>query len=406
MEILQDKKKIAIVVCAWPPNGGGIGNNAYYQAIKLSQVGYSVGVFTLDFLGIDKSQTGFILKPLKGIFKIGKAGWLWGLWKNLSDYQIIHLYSPFFGSDLSVVLFKLFHPRVKLLVHYHMDPLESGLKGLIFWLYVKIFWPIIFNISDLIVVLSYDHAENSYIKKIIKKHPEKFFELPNGVDANLFFPGDKNPTLKSQYSLNPYDKLILFVGGLGKQHYFKGVPELLRAFKMIDINFFPDIIEEGSVKGVLNEFRGEAKLLIIGDGVFRQDYQKFAEELGVADRVFFAGWVDNAKLPDYYRLADVVVLPSTVGIESFGIVLAEAQSCGVPVISSDWPGVRLTLENNKTGYLVKPGDENDLKEKLKKLLNDDKLRKEFGINGRLRVLEKYDWPVVIKLLDKIYNQFT
>jgi len=406
METISNKKKVAIVVCTWPPNGGGIGNNAYYQAIKLSQIGYSVGVFTFGFDNIDKSQNGFSLWPLKGFMKIGLAGWLRGLWRNLSDYQIIHLYSPFFGSDLSVVLFKLLHPKVKLVIHYQMDPLESGFKGFVFWLYVKLFWPLIFNTADLIGVLSYDHAQNSYLKKLLNKNLDKFFELPNGVDAQLFTPGEKNLNLIAQYNLNPYDKLILFVGGLDKQHYFKGVPELLKALKMMDINFFPDVIGERGIKGVLNDFRGEAKVLIIGDGDLRAEYQKLAFELGVAERVFFIGWVDNSQLPDYYRLADVLVLPSTVGIESFGIVLAEAQSCGVPVITSDWPGVRLTLEDNKTGFLVKPGDINDLKEKLKKILNDKNLRQQFGVNGRLRVVSKYDWPIIIKLLDEKYSQLT
>ena len=98
------------------------------------------------------------------------------------------------------------------------------------------------------------------------------------------------------------------------------------------------------------------------------------------------------------------VLPSTERIESFGIVVAEAQSCGLPVVVSNWPGVRSTLEDKQTGFLVEPGNSDDLCQKIKIILNNQELAQTFGQVGRQRVLAKYDWNKILEILAGIYNQ--
>ena len=108
-------------------------------------------------------------------------------------------------------------------------------------------------------------------------------------------------------------------------------------------------------------------------------------------------------LADYYNLGDVFVLPSIERTESFGIVIAEAQACGLPAIISNWPGSRLTIENTVTGFLVKPNDSRALAEKLIFLLENPDLMKKMGEAAIKRVGEKYSWSVVIKEIDKLYQ---
>lgn len=396
-------KSIAIIVCAWPPQGGGIGNNAYYHAGKLADRGFKVGVFTPDFSGIQKTDRNYILHNMRTFLPWGKAGFMLGLFRGLKDYGIIHLYYPFFGSDLIVWLYKKYNPKTKLVMHYEMDPVGVGIKSWIFWLYIKLVLGSIVKASDRIAVLSYDHAENSYLAPYLKSSPDKFIELPNGIDSDIFKPLPKDEALMKMNKISVQDKVIIFVGGLDRQHYFKGVPMLLEAFKNLPINYFPNILEGGVKRGVLQELRGEAKLLIIGDGDLRLEFEKQAMQLGVKDRVIFAGWVKNEELPKYYALADVFVLPSTAKTESFGIVVAEAQACGLAAIVSNWPGVRSTLIENKTGFLVKPSDANDLVAKLKQLLNDEKLCRNFGEAGHSNATEKYDWNKVVLRMQDIYS---
>ena len=395
-------KSIAIVVCAWPPQGGGLGNNAYYQAKKLFQRGWRVGVFTPDFSGIAKDGFAFALNNLSTKMQLGKAGFMFGLFKALNGYDIIHLYYPFFGSDLLVWLFKKKHHQIKLILHYEMDPIAGGLKGLIFWLYVKFFLGLVVKASERVGVLSFDHVQNSYLKTYLKRWPGKFIELPNGVDTEIFRPQEKSRDLLTLNNFSVQDKIILFVSGLDKQHYFKGVPILLEAFKKIPTHYFPDVINGETQRGVLKELLGEAKLLIVGEGDLRQEFEQLAGKLGISDRVRFMGWIKNEDLPKYYSLADVFVLPSTARVESFGIVVAEAQASGVSVIVSDWPGVRTTLEPGQTGFLIRPGDSDDLAAKLKLLLNDDNLRRQLGSAGAIRAREKYSWNKITDELEKIY----
>lgn len=396
-------KSVAIIVCAWPPQGGGIGNNAYYQAKILAQRGYQVGVFTPDFSGIVLADENYALHNLKTFLHWGKAGFMIGLFSRLKDYSIIHLYYPFFGSDLLIWLYKKRHPQVKLVLHYEMDPIGEGIKKLIFFSYIKLFLGLIIKASDKVAVLSFDHAKNSYLAPYLSASPDKFAELPNGIDSSIFRPLPQDQELMILNNICVQDKVIIFVGGLDRQHYFKGVPILLQAFKKLPQNYFPNVLADGVKRGVLQELRGEAKLIIVGDGDLRAEFESEAKRLEVRDRVIFTGWIKNEDLPGYYSLADVFVLPSTAKTESFGIVVAEAQACGLPAVVSDWPGVRSTIIEGESGLLVKPGDIDDLAEKLKRLLLDDKLRQEFGEAGQSNSVAKYDWHKIVVRMEEIYD---
>ena len=235
----QQKPAIAIVVCAWPPSGGGIGNNAYWHAKKLSERGYPIGVFTPDFFGIDRSADGFLFKPLRTFLRIGKAGFLIGLGRQLKESAIIHLYYPFFGTDLIVWFFKKKHPEIKLVLHYEMDPIGQGMMKAVFWLYQKLTLGALVKAADYVGMLSQDHGENSRLRKYLARWPDKFGELPNGIDTEIFQPQPKNAELMKTNNFSVQDKVIIFVGGLDRQHFFKGVPTLLQAFKDLPAYYFP-----------------------------------------------------------------------------------------------------------------------------------------------------------------------
>jgi len=396
-------RSVVIVVCAWPPQGGGIGNNAYYQAIKLAERGYKVGVFTPDFSGIASPMPTIEFFNLPVFLHWGKAGFLIGMWKRLKGYRIIHLYYPFFGSDLIMLAYKKIRPNAKLILHYEMDPIGQGLKGLIFKLHIKMFLGALIKAADKVAALSMDHANNSYLAPYLAAYPAKFVELPNGIDTSLFRILPPDDRLKESNNICVQDKVIIFVGGLDRQHYFKGVPVLLDAFAKLPKNYFPNVLENGVQRGILQELRGEAKLIIVGDGGLRSEFERQAKQLGISDRVIFTGWIKNEQLPGYYSIADIFVLPSTDKTESFGIVVAEAQACGLPVIVSDWPGVRKTIVDGETGYVAKPNDADDLADKLKKLINDNELRKGMGAAGHENAGAKYDWNHVADKMINIYD---
>lgn len=377
-------KKVAIIVCAFPPQGGGLGNNAYYHLRELKKIGYEAKVFTPKYKDI-KHISGDDVEYLPVVWPLGKAGFLFSLSSKLKGFDIIHLYYPFFGTDLIVLVFKVFHPHKKLVLHYQMDPVGYGYRKFIFKLYLKLFLPLLIIMSQKIIILSQDNAQHSYLRRSIKKYKHKFVVIPNGVDTSIFQPASKNWQLAEQYHISENDQVIVFAGGLDDQHFFKGVDVLLKSFALV------------------SQKNDNAKLMLIGDGNKRNYYEKLAQNLNLQEKVVFTGWINNESLPDYYNLGDIFVLPSTEKTESFGIVIAEAQACGLPALVANWPGSRLTIEDNKTGFLVEPKNESDLSEKIIKLLNDDDLRKKMSQSGSLRAREKYSWDSVIIKIDFLYK---
>jgi phosphatidylinositol alpha-1,6-mannosyltransferase len=95
--------------------------------------------------------------------------------------------------------------------------------------------------------------------------------------------------------------------------------------------------------------------VIVGDGDDRPRLEALARERGLAGRVHFAGQVSDSELPDYYRLADVFVMPSTK--EGFGIVFLEAAASGLPVIGGDRDGSADALADGAIGAMVDPDDD-------------------------------------------------
>jgi glycosyltransferase involved in cell wall biosynthesis len=241
--------------------------------------------------------------------------------------------------------------------------------------------PKILAAADKIIVSSLDYAKNSNVKDILEKNPEKFFEVPFGVDADKFLPAEPRADLLKKFNLFS-GRTILFVGGLDRAHYFKGLEVLIKAKAEIPV----------------------AKILVVGDGDLRSHYEKMVEELNLKDQIIFAGSVAAEDLPGYYNLADVVVLPSLDQSEAFGIVLIEAAACGKPIIASNLPGVRSVVQYGVNGFTFSPGNAKELAEKINYFLDNPASAKDFGKHGREIVLEKYDLKKVGEKLEKIFSE--
>ncbi len=174
------------------------------------------------------------------------------------------------------------------------------------------------------------------------------------------------------------------MGTLDKAHEFKGLPVLLKALKQI---------QDSTVK-----------LLIVGDGDMRQSYENLAYSLGLSDRVRFVGYIPENDLPDYYRLASIMVFPSLTAAEAFGLVVVQAMACALPVVASNLAGVCQVVQNEVNGLLVPAGQANELAINISKLVSNQDLAKQFGQVGRGMVLEKYQWDDIVKKLEGIYKQ--
>lgn len=371
--------KIAEVTSTFPPYKAGMGNVAYYNAWSLTTLGHDVTVFTTKYKQtvFHADEYPFKVQRLSAWFRYGNAGILPQLFYKLQNFDIIHLHYPFFGGA-EVVYFLDKIKDLNLIVTYHMDVVGQGLASKFFKWHQNYVAPKILDRADKIIVTSYDYAKNSNLKSRLEIEPEKFVEIPIGVNQLLFKPRYRDNNIIDQYDL--YNKqVILFVGGLDKAHYFKGVNILIQAIKKINA-------------------RDDFKLIIVGEGDLKQSYQSLVESLGLQRKVVFTGFVTDDLLPRFYSVANMLVLPSTDKSEAFGTVSLEAMSSGIPVIASDLPGVRSVVEKKKTGLLVKPGNVNNLADMIEFLLKNPLLAKEYGRAGRGKIIANYT-------LDKITSKF-
>ncbi|MEG3934364.1 MULTISPECIES: glycosyltransferase family 4 protein [unclassified Microcoleus] len=166
--------------------------------------------------------------------------------------------------------------------------------------------------------------------KINQLNPEKFQIVPCTVDVNIFTTRHKPQDLLEQYNLVGA-KILMTVARLRSSDIYKGVDVTIQALPQI-AETFPNV-----------------KYLVIGRGDDRSRLAKLADDLGVTERVIFAGFVPTENLAAHYQLADAYVMPSQ---EGFGIVYLEALACGVPVLAGDADGSADPLQDGKLGWRV------------------------------------------------------
>lgn len=350
--------RIAQVTPVYPPYRGGMGTIAAEYTRLLTEVGEEVTVFSPSHIRPFFSYgNGAILLPL--------------LWK-LRGYDVIHLHYPFFGSDLLVALAARFW-RIPLTVTFHMRPKASGWLGLLFRVYTFCFEWIVLGAARTILVSSKDYAES------VSLTSTRMREMPFGINTDRFSPGDGS-LWRLARGIGRDEIVVLFVGGLDRAHYFKGVEILLESVRTIDV-----------------------RVVIVGSGSEKARYEAQAKALGVAERVIFAGSVPFEQLPDVYRAADIHVLPSIDRSEAWGLVTIEAAASGIPSIVSNLPGVRTVIIPGETGLLVFPGDVDSLREAIQKLVHDVPLRKQMGQRARQRAQERYDDRHLLQRLREIYR---
>jgi len=160
--------------------------------------------------------------------------------------------------------------------------------------------------------------------------PQKMRILPCVVDGEIFTPGPKSPALMGRYGLTGA-KVLMTVARLWSGDSYKGVDVTIQALPAV-AKVFPEV-----------------KYLVIGRGDDQPRLAQLAADLGVSDRVIFAGFVPTADLPEHYRLADAYIMPSQ---EGFGIVYLEAMACGKPVLAGDADGSADPLQDGRLGWQV------------------------------------------------------
>ena len=137
--------------------------------------------------------------------------------------------------------------------------------------------------------------------------------------------------------------------------------------------------------------------IIIGDGQERNELERLIKQRDLPEKVLLLG-----RIPDAYKLLnafDIFVLPSVK--EGFPWAIIEAMAAKLPVVATNVGAVPEIIEDGRNGFVVKPGRPEKIAEKIQDLLNDDRLRQEFGIQAHQTVLFKFELDKMIKCIEEL-----
>jgi D-inositol-3-phosphate glycosyltransferase len=209
-----------------------------------------------------------------------------------------------------------------------------------------------------------------------------------GVDLALFSPGSQL-TARARFGVKADALLLLFVGRI----------QPLKA---------PDVLLRAAAEMVRANPALRSRLLIViaggpsGSGLERPtSLVDLAHELGITDLVRFEPPTNRATLADWFRAADLTVVPSYS--ESFGLVAIESQACGTPVVAAAVGGLRTAIANNSSGILIDGHDPADYASVMNSLLQDRRQLELLQVGSRQHA-ENFGWQATaLGLLDS-YSQ--
>jgi len=196
--------------------------------------------------------------------------------------------------------------------------------------------------------------------------PTRTTIFPWGIDLRLFQP-KSNPNLRRRFGWQ--DKFVILCTRNWEPRY--GVDLVVRAFCRIAYQM------------------KDAVLVLVGGGSQEEMLRKMAAESNLDGRVYFAGRIDYAELPQYYKSADLYI--SASHSDGSSVSLLEALGCGCPVLVSDIAANREWVESGIQGWLFKDGDWQEMAEKMFFAFNERDKLIPIRQNARKTAIQKADW---------------
>ena len=240
--------------------------------------------------------------------------------------------------------------------------------------------------SDIVVVLSRFTQEK--LQRVYKIPSDKITVIPGGVDLKRFYPVANRTKIRQHLNIPQGKMILLTVRDLEPR---MGLQNLIYAIKKVRLEL-PDIY-----------------LVLGGQGPLEADLKSLTRKLGVEDCIKFTGFIPEIELPDYYRMADIFILP-TLELEGFGLITLEALASGLPVLGTPVGGTVEILSKLDSKYLFRDTKPESMAELIIKTCqefkNDPEFRQDVSSQCRLFVEENYSWEKNVNSLENLFAEVT
>jgi phosphatidylinositol alpha-1,6-mannosyltransferase len=229
-----------------------------------------------------------------------------------------------------------------------------------------------FTINNSALVTVNSSVTEKVTKELAPHSSTPLVRIPTGILPLPKLDKNKIDELRENLKQSDDEKLILFVGRLSEE---KGVREIIQATLLL-----------------LNEDQN-VRLIVIGEGHEKLIFQNLAKKLNIEHAIDFIGWVENKEVYSYFSACDVFVGPSKKAdngqVEAQGLTFVEAMLAGCPVIGSNSGGIPDAVQPEKTGWLVEPGDANDIKEKITFIIQNTEAVQRITKNAKQFAMNNY-----------------
>ncbi len=376
--------KIAMAVPYVPPTYIGGETYIYYLTKEQAKLGMTINLFTtrLPVKTGDWDWSHVNLYESNELFRVGHTPVMPSLLPQMlknDDYDLIHTTVPSgFACDVSAFVSDL--KRKPLVILYHCDVIPSTIIRKAYSSFLRFYT---LRSADRILSTTRSYAETS---AMLKHFSDKVTIVPMGADPSRFYKNEQyRKEIKKRHKIKTTDKVILFIGGLNEHHKFKRVDLLIKAVAQV------------------SKQSGGVILIVVGEGDLKPGLQQLCQELDF-NNVVFTGYASNEDLPKYCNAADLFVLPSLTREEAFGIVLAEAASCGVVPICFDIPGPGEVCRN-LGGFIVPLSETGNAEDELARVITEA-LASDLSERSKTsrENAKKYAWSEVARQTLEIYQE--
>jgi glycosyltransferase involved in cell wall biosynthesis len=214
--------------------------------------------------------------------------------------------------------------------------------------------------------------------------PRERFELVyNGVDTSrVTHSQERAAEFRRRFGIPANKKLVVQISWIIPE---KGIPDLLEVARLVTSR------------------RNDVQFVIVGEGPFRDEYTRKAEQLGLKESVTWTGLVKDPFGEGVFDAADVVCQLSNWE-EVFGWMIAEAMAFGKPVVGTNVGGIPELIEQDQNGYRIKIGDFQLTAERLLELLENPALREQMGKAGASSVQSRFNLKTNVTQLIEVYGE--